>query len=67
MHASRRIAPKGDFGTVYSKNPGIASGCTEGARNLRPRQKPKFHKALRDIGGKIDAFQNAVFALLEFR
>jgi hypothetical protein len=66
-HVGSGVPPQGDFRTVYSKNPGIASGGAQRAGYLRTGQKPKFHKALRDIGRKIDVLQDAVFALLEFR
>ena len=65
--AGSGIPAEGDFRTIYTKDPGIASGGTQRAGYLRTGQKPKFHKALCDIGREIDLIEDAVFALLEFR
>jgi len=70
LHAQEELggglAAQSDFGSVDAEDPGIAPGRAQGARHLGSWQKPKFHKPLRDIGGKIEAVEDAVFALLEF-
>lgn len=59
------LAAQGNFRSVDAENPGVATGGAQGAGHLCSGQKPKFHKALRDIGGEIDVVDDAVLAPFE--
>jgi hypothetical protein len=61
----RSLPPQGDFGAIYTKHARVAPGCAMGANHRHAGQKPKFHKALRDIWRQVDAVQNALFASFE--
>ena len=62
----RGLAAQGDFRSVDPKDARVAAWRALSAGYLRSRQKPEFHKASSDIGWKVDAIENSVFALFEF-
>jgi len=61
------FAAQSDFGSVNAENARIAAGRTQCSYDRRAREESQLHKALSDIGGKIDPVQYALLTLFQFR
>jgi len=59
------LTPQGDFRTVHAKDTRIASGRAPRRSYGVTGDKPEFHQPARHIIGKIEAVQNALFALAQ--
>ena len=60
------LAAQSDFRSIDTEDAGVATGCAQGAGHLGSGQKPKLHQAMCDVGRKIDAIEDPVFAPFEF-